>query len=81
MPPRDYVRTWIGGASLATYPGLPENDQVDWYHFSSLHAGVVNFCFADGSVRSLRRNTDFDTFAKYLSGWNDGKAADFTLVE
>jgi prepilin-type N-terminal cleavage/methylation domain-containing protein/prepilin-type processing-associated H-X9-DG protein len=78
---RDWVFTWTGVGSMATYWGLPENDSVGWWTFSSMHTGVVNFCFADGSVRSLRRSSDYDTFAKFLSGWYDGKVPDLYLVE
>ena len=78
---RDWFFTWAGCGSLATYYGLPENDSVEWYHFSSYHPGVVNFCFADGSVRPLRRGSDNDTFAKYLAGWHDAQVPDFSLVE
>jgi prepilin-type processing-associated H-X9-DG protein len=83
--PRDYVCTWTGGSALPTYFGFPENTSPDdggvqWVNFSSLHVGVVNFCFADGSVRSLRRGSDFATFV-YLSGWSDGHEVDFSLVE
>jgi prepilin-type N-terminal cleavage/methylation domain-containing protein/prepilin-type processing-associated H-X9-DG protein len=78
--PREMVNAWIGVGSMPTAWGMPENDAVDWYQFSSFHPGVVNFCFGDGSVRPLRRNSDFNTFV-YLSGWNDAKVADFTLVE
>ncbi len=78
---RDLVYTWIGVGSLVTYYGLPENDSVGWWTFSSYHAAVVNFCFADGSVRPLRRNCDFDNFAKFLSGWHDGQLADLNLVD
>jgi prepilin-type N-terminal cleavage/methylation domain-containing protein len=78
--PRETVNAWLGVGSMATAWGLPENDVVDWYQFSSLHLSVVNFCFGDGSVRPLRRDCDFNTFV-YLSGWNDAKVADFSLVE
>jgi prepilin-type N-terminal cleavage/methylation domain-containing protein/prepilin-type processing-associated H-X9-DG protein len=78
--PREVVHTWIGAGALPTGWGLPENDSIDWYTFSSLHLGVVNFCFGDGSVRALRRGADPSTFV-YLSGWNDSKVADFSLIE
>ncbi len=77
---RDFVSAWIGVGALPTAFGLPENDTVDWGQFSSLHVGVVNFCFADGSVRSLRRGTDFNAFVA-LSGWRDGQVVDTSLVE
>jgi prepilin-type N-terminal cleavage/methylation domain-containing protein len=88
--PRNFVNSWAGAGALPTAYGFPENSVVkddgtissgvDWVNFSSQHAAIVNFCFGDGSVRSLRRGSDFSTFV-YLSGWNDGKLADFSLVE
>jgi prepilin-type processing-associated H-X9-DG protein len=77
---RDFVNTWMGAGALATGFGFLDNDQVTWAQFSSLHLGVVNFCFADGSVRPLRRASDFDTFV-YMSGWHDGQTVDTSLVE
>jgi prepilin-type N-terminal cleavage/methylation domain-containing protein/prepilin-type processing-associated H-X9-DG protein len=77
---RNLVNTWAGGGALPTAYGLVENDQVDWVHFSSYHPAMINFCFGDGSVRPLRRDGDFNTFV-YLSGWNDGREADFSLIE
>jgi prepilin-type N-terminal cleavage/methylation domain-containing protein len=78
--PRTTVNAWIGVGSMPTAWKLPDNSAVDWYQFSSLHLDIVNFCFGDGSVRPLRCNCDYYTFI-YLSGWNDGKAADISLVE
>lgn len=42
-----------------------------WYSFGSRHTGVVNFCFADGSVRSLSVSVDYNTFV-VLGGKSDG---------
>jgi prepilin-type processing-associated H-X9-DG protein len=77
---RAVVHAWAGGGALPTGWGLLENDAVDWFTFSSLHLGVVNFCFADGSVRALRRGADQNVFI-YLSGWNDGRLLDLSLIE
>lgn len=77
---RDFVNTWMGAGALATAFGLLDNDQVTWAQFSSLHLGVVNFCFADGSVRPLRRGLDQDTFSA-ISGWHDGQNVDIGLIE
>jgi prepilin-type processing-associated H-X9-DG protein len=30
---------------------------ADWFRFSSRHMSVVQFCFADGSVRGVRYGT------------------------
>jgi prepilin-type N-terminal cleavage/methylation domain-containing protein/prepilin-type processing-associated H-X9-DG protein len=78
--PREYVVTWVGGGAMCTGFGFPDIQDADWDNFSSLHPDIVNFCFADGSVRPLRSGSDFNTFV-YLSGWHDGKVPDFNLVE
>src|SRR5262249_782576 len=47
---------WMGLGVLPTWGGLPPGGE-DWLYagdFNSKHPGVVQFCFADGSVRSLR---------------------------
>jgi prepilin-type N-terminal cleavage/methylation domain-containing protein/prepilin-type processing-associated H-X9-DG protein len=65
--------TWEVG-TLPTAWGLPETSKsspAGWWHFSSRHTGVVNFCMADGAVRSIRRSIDFTTFI-YLSGVREG---------
>ncbi len=43
---------WISVGSLPTFLGL-STDTPEWFQFSSFHGGVVQFCFADGSVRGL----------------------------
>jgi prepilin-type N-terminal cleavage/methylation domain-containing protein/prepilin-type processing-associated H-X9-DG protein len=87
---RDRAMAWFGVGMMSTYYGLPQQtnptpgagDSVDgWYHFSSRHSGIVQFAFADGSVRSLRRG-DTDMLTKgwtedwwvlqELAGWQDG---------
>ena len=56
---RDYQWTWAGAGTMATFRGLanhPTNAalKVSWAGFSSVHTGIVNFCFGDGSVRGVR---------------------------
>jgi prepilin-type N-terminal cleavage/methylation domain-containing protein/prepilin-type processing-associated H-X9-DG protein len=49
--------SWMGVGAHPTWEGLPGGGD-DWVYpgsFHSKHPGVVQFCFADGSVRSLRK--------------------------
>jgi prepilin-type processing-associated H-X9-DG protein len=45
--------------------------------------GIVQFCFADGSVRSLRKGivsgADYNNYI-YASGWMDGQVVDFSSI-
>jgi prepilin-type N-terminal cleavage/methylation domain-containing protein/prepilin-type processing-associated H-X9-DG protein len=47
-----YSYAWIGPGWLPTYYGLDAR-RHNWYQFGSYHRGVVNFAFADGSVRAI----------------------------
>ncbi|TWT77112.1 hypothetical protein Pla123a_25420 [Posidoniimonas polymericola] len=66
---------WIGTNILPTYLGLDlgrdkafassaqyQDYDTKWSYFSSLHSGVVQFVFVDGSVHGLSRQIDIDTF-------------------
>jgi len=97
--PRDFALTWMGAGSMPTYWGLPTArpgtivNGIDvsqgWWHFSSRHTGIVQFAFADGSVRSLRKgiateyrapnNTDWLVFQR-IAGMADGEVIDFSLA-
>ena len=63
------------GTPTAYDPTNPSTEQYNQYaFFSSRHAGnVVNFAFADGSVRNLSTSIDFNTWV-YLTGFQDGVA-------
>src|SRR5262249_2847369 len=53
--PMQYATSWMGAGALPTAGGLAQHgDRSFWYQFSSAHEGIVNFCFGDGAVRSLR---------------------------
>jgi prepilin-type processing-associated H-X9-DG protein len=60
---------WAATATMPVVYGLDssvENNRpnhgaqydVKWGYFGSLHASVVNFCFADGAVRGLEKSID-----------------------
>jgi prepilin-type processing-associated H-X9-DG protein len=71
--------SWMCGA-LPTAYGLPDAGRAVWYTFSSRHAGVVQFAFADGSARSFRRGRSAEMFTdewwvlQEMAGWRDGSA-------
>jgi len=67
-----YAFSWVGCGAMGTAWGLEKAE--GWYQFSSRHAGVVQFCLADGSVRGIPRQIDLETF-KALSGMEDGVVA------
>jgi prepilin-type N-terminal cleavage/methylation domain-containing protein/prepilin-type processing-associated H-X9-DG protein len=68
------AHAWAGWGVLPAQPGLNidwensnstagETYYTKWSYYSSLHTGgIVQFCFADGSVRSLRTDTPNPVF-------------------
>jgi prepilin-type processing-associated H-X9-DG protein len=73
---REMKYSWMGSGWLPTKWGLapsygPQaNDYVFW-QFQSNHGGIVNFAFADGSVRAISRTADYWAFIA-ASGIADG---------
>jgi hypothetical protein len=56
---RNWSFAWAGCGNLATAWGVGPNpagteNGGEWYKFSSYHPSIVQFCFADGSVRSVK---------------------------
>jgi prepilin-type N-terminal cleavage/methylation domain-containing protein len=58
---RQYVGSWMGVGTMPTWGGLPRSgmDFLSPEHFSSKHPGIIQFCFADGSVRGLRKGSSW----------------------
>jgi prepilin-type N-terminal cleavage/methylation domain-containing protein len=77
--PRLYSDSWMGVGSLATFPGLGGGPTSSPFTFASKHINIVQFCFADGSVRPLRKNADYNNFI-WATGWADGQAVDFNAI-
>ncbi|WP_425398979.1 DUF1559 domain-containing protein [Aeoliella sp.] len=69
---------WAGTATMYVANGLdasqfntpgPDGITFEMYllQFSSLHSGIVQFCFGDGSVRSLSKDIDIETLVSLAS--------------
>jgi prepilin-type N-terminal cleavage/methylation domain-containing protein/prepilin-type processing-associated H-X9-DG protein len=59
--------SWMGAGCLVTKSGLapiygPKGDDYSPWMFQSGHTGIVNFAFADGSVRGISQTGDFNAF-------------------
>jgi prepilin-type N-terminal cleavage/methylation domain-containing protein len=74
---RDFALLWFGAGSMPTAWGLSTNP--DWYNFSSSHTNIVQFAFADGSVRPI---TIASNYAMYIfaSGMADGLVVDYSAL-
>ena len=86
--------TWAGFGALGTKFGLrapqPGGGGPGHQFYSSNHTGIVNFCFADGSIRSLRyagtdvRNPTSPGSSWYilqsLAGKADGEVANISVL-
>jgi type II secretory pathway pseudopilin PulG len=92
---RLYAYSWMGRGFCVTYPGLSANHDsglLPWHGFDSMHPGIVQFCFADGSVRGLTKGAaywdgtgpfppqtpEWQTFWAFqeLAGFRDGGVRD-----
>jgi type II secretory pathway pseudopilin PulG len=91
-PPETMDLCWMAGGGLGTYLGLHRGRGAPLITFSSYHTAGVQFCFADGSVRTVRYgNTQWDGspstpftndwyLLQQLAGWRDGGAADVSSL-
>jgi hypothetical protein len=66
---RMYLRSWMCAGVVPTMSGLAADGQDPLFPplFDSKHPGIVQFCFADGSVRSLRKGT---SWIDASNGWD-----------
>jgi len=83
--PRLLSWSWMGAGAMPTAFGLP-NDEASsgWWHFNSRHAGVVQFCFCDGSVRGIFSGLtpgagDYQTFL-FASAYRDGMSINISNI-
>jgi prepilin-type N-terminal cleavage/methylation domain-containing protein len=61
---------WMGCGGMDTQAGLTDGK---WYAFGSKHPGIVNFCYADGSVHQLQKEISPDVL-NALGGMADSDA-------
>jgi prepilin-type N-terminal cleavage/methylation domain-containing protein len=85
--------SWVAASALRTFTGMrPYNE--DTRGFQSMHPGVVQFCFADASVRCLKHGNSYwngtgdlppassDWWVyQELAGMRDGGARDRSTLE
>lgn len=78
--------SWMAGGGLGTYKGLQRGRTAELIAFSSWHPGGVQFCFADGSVRTVRfgdtvrRDSPDWLVLQQLAGFKDGQRADTSAL-
>ena len=83
---RDMELSWMGAGWCPTKYGLepiygPQNNDYFSVQFQSKHInGVVNFAFADGSVRAISQSVDFNVYI-YASGRADGQVYDPSALQ
>ncbi len=83
---REFELSWMGSGWCPTKWGLQpiyglQNNDYNAGMFQSKHlGGVVNFAFADGSVRGISPTADFTTYI-YASGKADGMAINADLLQ
>ncbi len=66
---RMYSQSWMGSGCMPVFPGLSD---LGWDKFNSHHGDIVQFCYADGSVRTLNTSVDVPTL-KSISGIREGE--------
>jgi prepilin-type N-terminal cleavage/methylation domain-containing protein/prepilin-type processing-associated H-X9-DG protein len=67
---------WMGAGYIGTAWGF---SSPNWYTFSSNHDAVINFAFADGSVRGLSKSADTRT-VRSAAGYIDGENYDSSKI-
>jgi prepilin-type N-terminal cleavage/methylation domain-containing protein/prepilin-type processing-associated H-X9-DG protein len=74
---RDFEISWMGAGWLPTYLGIAQDgNDLNWRMASSKHPGVLNCAFADGSVRIISKNADYNMFI-YVTGMADNTPIKF----
>jgi prepilin-type N-terminal cleavage/methylation domain-containing protein len=66
---RLYSQSWMGSGCMPVFPGLGD---MGWGQFNSHHGDIVQFCYGDGSVRTLNSSVDVAVM-KSISGIREGE--------
>jgi prepilin-type N-terminal cleavage/methylation domain-containing protein len=74
---RRWSHSWMGSGTLPVGWGLGD---AEYFRFSSRHPGIVQFCFVDGSVRSLATNISTEALI-FLGGIKDGEVPAETSIQ
>jgi prepilin-type processing-associated H-X9-DG protein len=82
---RQYHGAWMGVGNMPTWGGLPQGNEVFQFaiQFNSRHPGVVQFCFADGSVRRLKKGGSWIDYWNWdlADLWPDRYPADWWVLQ
>jgi prepilin-type N-terminal cleavage/methylation domain-containing protein len=75
--PRDFALCWFGAGSMPTAWGLSTDPH--WYTYNSSHTNIVQFAFADGSVRPITISANYAMYI-FASGMADGTVVDYSAL-
>jgi len=76
---REFTLLWFGSGSFPSAWGLP-SPTLDWVYYSSAHTGgIIQFAFADGSVRPITTSGSSAMFI-YATGMADGAVINFSAL-
>jgi prepilin-type processing-associated H-X9-DG protein len=70
------AHAWMGNGGLPQAYGFAN---AGWHAFGSMHSGVINFAYGDGSVRGLRKTATTRT-VRSAAGAQDGEVYDSASI-
>jgi prepilin-type N-terminal cleavage/methylation domain-containing protein len=84
---RNFALTWPGAGGFYSAFGLPSDQNIHWWNYSSKHGPIVMFGFCDGSVRPITKgitstspqNASFLAW-QAVTGMSDGQVVNYSLL-